>query len=98
MSNGHSYPTHYGYGLNRDLDAAWDILDKLTPDAISFEARCFLSGAIYATLMKVRSEGEKALAEEKARYETYRDRGESISRESFEALVQSPLCKALLER
>lgn len=54
MSDEHEYPSNYRPGMHWASDAAWKILDKLKPGAISQESRCFLAGMIAGSFIQER--------------------------------------------
>ena len=56
MTDSHEYPSDYGPGAHWATDAAWEILDSVTPGALSADVRAFLAGQIAGRLMKERQE------------------------------------------
>lgn len=54
MSEQHTYPSEYPPGTHWASDAAWEILDRLTPGAISDDVRAYLAGSIAGRLMMER--------------------------------------------
>jgi len=55
MAAAHTYPSNYAPGSKAPpaLNKAWEILDSLTPGALSDQVRAFLAGLITAELMKL---------------------------------------------
>jgi hypothetical protein len=52
-TNGHRYPSRYYPGQgSANMDAAWEILDTLKPDAIDLSVRSMLAGLITAYLQR----------------------------------------------
>jgi hypothetical protein len=58
MTKTHEYPSLYPPGQHWAIDAAWEILDTLTPGVLSIEARSLLAGMIAGRLMKERANND----------------------------------------
>lgn len=56
---GHTYPSRYGRGLDPDLDAAWDIIDRIPVGVLDECQRAYLAGCIVGTIIKARNERPK---------------------------------------
>lgn len=57
----HTYPSNYPPGTHWAIDAAWKILDTLTPGVLSIEARSLLAGMIAGRLMRERAALEQSV-------------------------------------
>jgi hypothetical protein len=53
------YPTHHGPGSSKWATAAWAILDKMSPDALTVRDRFMLGGMIAGALKEMYDLGRK---------------------------------------
>lgn len=53
LINGRLYPDAYPPGLDRDVDAAWEVVDSVK--GLGLTTRAFLAGQIVAAIMQARS-------------------------------------------
>jgi hypothetical protein len=54
----HNYPSHYGRGIDKDLDEVWDILDLIKPGVIPDDVRMFLCGAFLGLIKRMKEENK----------------------------------------
>lgn len=69
MTDQHTYPSNYPIGVHWAIDAAWEILDILSPGTINPDVRALLAGMIAGRLIRERRDVLMAAIEERLEIE-----------------------------